>query len=720
MLAGGGLLADGLSGWPAYAAGSWRSVGAQAPWSTDAGSVGVSPGPWTSLPQMVPGVHLESLRLRMPDGVHLHALLYLPTSLREMRPVPALLNTTPYRNMPRADSYHARHGYASIYVDVRGSGASEGVPEDEYSEQEHRDTAAIIDWLSKQAWCNGNVGMHGVSYSAINSVWVAADVQPPALKAIFVRAGHDARYTDDIHFPGGAMLMVDNSWAIGMVGSNVMPGAPDYPLYNEASMDRWETPPWLMGFLRHQRYGPYWERASLAPRYERLQTPTFVAGGYLDIYQNFVMRIMRNSPAISRGVLGPWHHGLVPGPQMDWDAMQVRWFDRWLKGIDNGVDREPRASFFMPRWQSQSFRYIDDVPGEWRHLDAWPDSAFEPPERLYLRPEPETPVAAALAAEPAPGRGGRLDEQSGDASALQLRYYPATGGWGQSFGPTTSEGYYGIDHRAEDTYGLSFDTAPLRQPLEILGFARARLFVSSTAPVATWIVRLNDVAPDGSSYMVSRGYLNGTHRDSHSEPKPLVHGEVYEIEVEMWCVGHTFEPGHRVRVVVTNADFPVIWPSPAKMTTTLHTGGDRPSYVELPALTASGYGESELRLMDADDPRRSTRDNVQAYQRTHDVASGEHTAYFELGNVLQPGETSTRGMDRIWCRVDENDPAVASVRFEGTSSGQAGGRRVDARAEGTLSSDAQAFTLDVECTLLDNDEVVRSRRWQDRVPRDGV
>ena len=114
-----------------------------------------------------------------------------------------------------------------------------------------------------------------------------------------------ARYTDDIHFPGGAMLMVDNSWAIGMVGSNAMPGAPDFPLYSETSMDRWDTPPWLMGFLRHQRYGPYWERASLAPRYERLQTPTFVAGGYLDIYQNFVMRIMRHSPAISRGVLGP-------------------------------------------------------------------------------------------------------------------------------------------------------------------------------------------------------------------------------------------------------------------------------------------------------------------------------------------------------------------------------------------------------------------------------
>ena len=727
VLAGGSLLTDGIASWGAHTTANWRKVGRQTLWSVDAGQVQVTRGPWTSLPEMVPGVRLESLRLRMPDGVHLHALLYLPGLLSAMEPIPALLKTTPYRHMPQPDEYLARHGYASLHLDVRGSGASEGIPEDEYSDQEQFDTAAVIDWLSKQPWCNGNIGMHGVSYSAINSVWVAATIKPPALKAIFVRAGHDARYTDDIHFPGGAMLMVDNSWAIGMVKDNAMPGAPDFPLHSKASMDRWDTPPWLMRFLRHQRYGPYWERASLAPHYERLEVPTFLAGGYLDIYQNFVPRIMRYSPAISRGVLGPWHHGVVPGPQMNWGAMQVRWFDRWLKGIDNGIDREPRASFFMPRWQPQTFRYINDVPGEWRHLGAWPDSVFDPPERLYLRPDPVEQIEAAAA--PKPGQGGYLEELSSKPAALELRYHPATGGWGQSHGPTTSEGYYGLDHRSEDAYGLSFDTAPMHRPLEILGFTRARLFVSSTAPIANWIVRLNDVAPDGTSYMVSRGFLNGTHRDSHRNPEPLVPDEVYEIEVEMWCVAHTFEPGHRIRLVVTNADFPVLWPSPENMTTTLYTGGDRPSHVELPALAASRYGKSELRLMETDNQQLSTSeehdasnnlkdgvcsvcsddDNVHAYQRTHDIAAGQHTAYFEFGD------------DRIWCRVDENNPAVSSVRFEGMNTAHTNdGRRIDSRASGTLSSDAQAFTLDIECTLLENDELVRMRRWEDRVPRDGV
>ncbi len=712
LFAGGSLISRELGAWQA---GAWRPVAQGALRAVDAGNVRVSRGPWTTLPEMMPGVNLESLRLRMPDGVRLHAFLYLPASLSGGQKVPGLLGVRPYRAAPNADNYLAHHDYASLFVDVRGTGSSEGTPLDEYSAQEHEDTAHIIDWLSKQPWCNGNIGMYGGSYSAINTVWVAAAIQPPALKAIFVLNGNDTRYTDDIHFPGGAMLMVDNSWAIGMVASNSMPGAPDYLLYSQASMDRWDTPPWLQGFLHHQRYGPYWEHGSLAPDYERLTTPTFLGGGYLDIYQNFVPRIMRNSPAVTRGVLGPWHHNGGPGPLMDWDAMRLKWFDRWLKGIDNGIDREPRASFYMPRWQPQSFRYTGIVPGEWRHLDDWPDTAFDPGERFYLRPEPELPVAEALTADTAPGQGGQLAPMSGQDSALSLRYHPATGGWGQSFGPTRGEGYYGLDHRGEDTYGLAFDTEPLRQPLEILGFTKARLFVSSTAPVATWIVRLNDVAADGTSYLVSRGYLNGTHRSSHSNPTPLAPGEVYEIEVELWCVGYAFEPGHRIRLVVTNADFPVIWPSPHLMTTTLYTGGDRPSHVDLPVLQQQPYGAAELHLLPEDDPRSAAaeRDNVQVYQRIQDVATGDHTAYFELGNYEQ-------GADRIWCRVNENDPAVASVEFKGTYTGTDGNRRIDARADGKLSSDADSFTLDVECTLLDNDEVVRTRRWQDRVRRDQV
>ena len=712
LAAGSGLLLRNPSHFKAGIAPVLQKPGSI--WSIDAGQVRVSRGPWTALPAVEPGVHLENLYLRMPDGVRLNAFLYLPANLPRSPKVPGVLNTTPYRNMPRNDSLFARNGYASIFVDVRGSGGSEGIPADEYAPQEHQDTAAVIDWLSRQPWCNGNIGMYGTSYSAFNSVWVAAAVKPPALKAIFVRAGTDIRYTDDIHFPGGTMLMVDNSWAIGMFHSNIMPGAPGFDVNTKASLDRWETTPWLIGFLDHQLESPYWHHGSLAPDYGRLTTPTFLAGGYLDIYQNFVPRIMKNSRgAVTMGILGPWHHSMnVPGPVPDWDALHLRWFDHWLKGKDSGMLREPRVSFYLPRWTRQSFRYAGEIPGEWRYLNDWPETAFSPRDRLYFRPDPERPVTEALAMEPAPGQGGRLADVSGPASALKLRYYPATGGSGQSFGPTGREGYYGLDHRSEDVWGLVFETPPLRESVEILGFARARLFVASTAPVANWIVRLLDVAPDSTSYLISRGYLNGTHRTSHSNPEALVPGEVYEIAVELMCTAYKFEPDHRIRVVVTNADFPVLWPSPYLMTTTLYTGGDRPSHLELPTLPPLPYlagnlpilAESILKMSDGRH-KEGADDRVSVYERSMDVANGTHTSFFVLGD------------DKVWCRVKEDDPAAASLELSGFTRSSGRPRQVEARAEGTLRSTVDAFILDVTCTLLENNKVVRSRQWKHKARR---
>ncbi len=684
--------------------------------AADAGKVRVSPGPWTTLPVTVPGVHLENIFLRMPDGIRLNAFLYLPEELAAGRKIPGLLETLPYRYGPLPDCYAARHGYASIFVDVRGTGGSEGIPTTEYSVEEYEDIAHIIDWLSRQPWSNGRVGMYGGSYGAFNSVWTAAVVRPPALKAIFAMCGTDDRYTDDIHHPGGAMLMVDNSWALAMVTSNAMPGAPGLELDSRASLDRWETPPWLLGFLHHQLDGPYYRRGSLAPGYERLTIPTFLVGGYLDTYQNFVPRIMKNSSkAITRGILGPWHHSLTePGPKIDLEnVLMLRWFDHWLKGTDTGMLDEPRVSFYMPRWRRQTFRYTGDIPGEWRHLDAWPDTVFEPGWRLFLRPEPEIAPERALAMDPSPGQGGRLAGEAGPASALRLRYYPGTGGNAQSFGPTRKEGYYGLDHRAEDVWGLCFDTPPLSEAVEILGFTRAHLFVSSTAPVANWIVRLCDVAPDGTSYLISRGFLNATHRLSHTKPEALVPGELYEITVELMCVGYRFDPGHRIRAVVTNADFPVLWPSPYAMTTTLYAGGDRPSHIALPVLPELNYRTALVPVI-AEEPSEEVKRKPESVSEEeswlrviHDAAGGAHTTIVNL----PPG-------CRISCRVKDEDPAAASLQTTSSNTENDGSRRVEVRSEGELRSTVDDFILDITCTLLENYKVVRTRRWKDKVRRE--
>jgi uncharacterized protein len=683
----------------------------------DAAGIKVSRGPWSMPVDLPVSVRFESIRLRMPDGARLAALLYLPA--RSSRRSPALLHVVPYRHSPDMGTYlpmgyYAKRGYAELYVDVRGTGGSEGTPVDEYSTAEHADTVRIIEWLSKQRWSNGAVGMYGTSYSAFNSVQIAAEYHPPALKAIFALCGTDDRYTDDIHHPGGIMLMADSSWALGMIASNATPGAPDFDMDSQAALDRWNTPPWLQVYLHHQLDGPHWRRGSLAPDYSRLTTPVFLGGGYLDLYQNFVPRIMRNSPAVSHGVMGPWHHSMTwPGPVVDWDALRLRWFDQWLRGVDTGILREPRVSFYMPRWKRKSFRDAGAIPGEWRHADAFPDSAFEPSDRLFLRPAPELPRNTALALETGPGRGGTLSELSGTPSAVRLQYYPSRGGSTDSLGPDGHEGFYGVDARDENVWGLSFDTPPLKADVEMLGFARAHLWVSATAPVANWMVQIYDLAADGTSYLVTRGFMNGTHRRSHTSPEPLVPNEIYEIDVQLMFAGYRFEPGHVIRVVITNAEFPVVWPSPYPMTTTLYTGGDQPSFIALPVLPALQYRAGSLPLLaEAVTPGQSWRseDAMTGYQLTRDQRSGDVTAHFQMGP------------DELWCRVNDRDPALASMQLSTSvvHTPKGASRRIEARAEGTLRSTQDSFIMDIECTLLDNDRVVRRRRWQDAVKRELV
>jgi hypothetical protein len=686
------------------------------PWSRDAGAIRVAIGPWPGSQGLAPGVHFENLRLRMPDGIWLNALLYLPTSVKSGQRVGTQLTVDPYRAEPNGWVAtelvgQVQDGFAAMFLDVRGTGGSEGVCPDEYTEAEYEDTVHVIDWLSRQPWSNGAVGMYGTSYSAFNSIWTAARYHPPALKAIFVRGGTDNRYTDDIHSPGGIMMMVDGAWALGMITDNTVPGAPNYDLYSKAALDRWNTPPWMSVYLQNQLDGPHYHRGSLAPdQYSLLTTPTYLCGGYLDMYQNFVPRIMRDAPAITHGVLGSWHHSMTwPGPVVNWRAMQSRWFDHFLNGRENGVLQEPRVAFYMPQWRRQQFRDKSVIPGEWRYANAWPDSVFNPGTRFFLRPREEHPVTTAMKAEPAPGTGGDLNALSGTPSALQLRYYPGTGGSTETIGPDGYEGYFGLDSRADDTWGLSFDTPALREPLEILGFVRAHLFVASTAPVATWIVRVNDVAPDGTSYIVTYGFLNGTHRHSHSKPEPLVPGEMAELSFTLFCTGYHFSPGHRIRIVVTNAYFPVVWPSPYPMVTTLFTGGDHASSIELPVLAPMASLPGNLPVLGdrAGDGSPAPTDNMTAYELTRDFAAGITRAQFQMGP------------SKVGCEVSDADPARAALTISTSEINRPlnSTRIIETRTEGAMRSTLDRFHMDVTCTLLENGRIIRTKRWQTDVAR---
>lgn len=708
-LAGGALMLDPRASWALG-----PSIPAR-PWSIDAGPVKVARGPWPGADYLPAGVHFENLMLTMPDGVRLSALLFIPASVKAGVKVGTQMAADPYRNEPNGDlaremAGHAQDGFASLYLDVRGTGGSEGVATDEYALAEYDDLVHVVEWIAAQPWSNGAVGMYGTSYSAFNSIWMAAKYKPEALKAIFVRGGTDDRYTDDCHSPGGIQMMVDNSWALGMITDNASPGAPYYNLYDKAAMERWETPPWLDLFLHNQLDGPHYRRGSLAPdQYGLLTVPTFLVGGTMDMYQNFVPRIMRNSPALTHGVLGPWNHSMTwPGPLMDWRALQGRWFGHFLNGQDNGMLKTPRVSYYMARWRRQTFRDASAIPGEWRYADSWPDSVFEPPAKFFLRAAPQTPLADALAADPAPGQGGDLAELAPPASALKLRYAPATGGFSESIGPSSYEGYYGIDSREDDAWGLVFDSAPLREPMELLGFIRAHLWAAASAPQANWIVRVNDVAPDGTSYIVTYGFLNGTHRASHTHPTALPVDRPVELDFNLFCAAYRFDPGHRIRVVVTNAYFPVVWPSPYPMTTTLFTGGDRASFIALPVLAPTPSLEGALPILASHRP--PAPDAMSAYRVERDLVSGLVKATYKMGD------------DVIGCEINAADPARASLAIDTRDVFQplGGAPTVESHTNGALTSTADSFRMDLTCTLSQGGKTVRSRRWTTEVKRDLV
>lgn len=267
----------------------------------------------TSQPQY--GMRLEKCLVTMRDGVRLAATLYKPEGAPPQATFPALLECHPYRKddgsvlreLPRY-TYYVQRGYVGVRVDIRGTGASEGVADDEYSTQEGQDALEVIAWLAAQPWCNGNVGMWGISYGGFNAIQIAM-LQPPALKAIIAVDATDDVYTDDVVYWNGALQCESlGRWPLSMIASTGLPGAPDYDVDSRAVQARFAKEPWILAWLRQQRDGPYWRRMSLRPRYEAIHIPTMLIGGWLDGYTDSIPRMLAAMQAPTRAIIGPWPH----------------------------------------------------------------------------------------------------------------------------------------------------------------------------------------------------------------------------------------------------------------------------------------------------------------------------------------------------------------------------------------------------------------------------
>ena len=509
---------------------------------------------------------IENTWIPLADGTRLAARIWLPEDAVG-NPVPAILEYLPYRKNDftvMRDSiqhpYFAGHGYASVRVDMRGSGDSDGILYDEYLKQEQDDALEVIAWIAEQAWCTGSVGMMGISWGGFNGLQVAAR-RPPALKAIITLCSTDDRYADDVHYTGGCVLASEILvWASIMLVNNARPPDPRFvgDRWREMWLERMEkSPPFVEAWLTHQRRDAFWQHGSVCEDFSAITCPVYAIGGWADGYSNPVFRLLEGLPGPRKGLIGPWAHAYpefaLPNPKIGFLQEALRWWDHWLKGADTGIMDEPMFRVWMQDSAPPQTHY-EQRAGRWVAEPAWPPPAKHTQPQTYWLDD------LGLASEAASEKTWTY--QGSQTHGLDAGLWCAYG----------MPGDMPSDQRFEDGQALSFTSPPIDAPMEILGFPKATLAFSVDRPNALLAVRLCDVAPNGRSTLVSRGLLNLTHRDSHEHPIPLKPGQRYTVTITLNGIAHAMPAGHRWRLAVSPTYWPLAWPSPETITLTLFTG----------------------------------------------------------------------------------------------------------------------------------------------------
>ena len=640
--------------------------------------------------------------IEMKDGVRLSVTYVKPVPKHTGERFPVLLDYYPYRkdDFPSGPpAYFVRRGYIAATVDIRGTGSSEGyVPPREYSDVEMQDALTIIDYLSKMPASNGNVGMRGKSWGGFNSIQVAMR-RPPALKAIIPVEATDDLFHDDVHHMDGAFHL--DQFIPMMDVLNIIPQVPGYRLDEEYFEKRFSHEPWFLNYSRHQRDGRFWRNGSLRWQYDTITVPIFMIGGLLDGYRDSVPRMLQNMSVPMKAAIGPYKHDYpnngVPGPNYEWRHEAVRFLDTYLKGRDTGIMDEPRLDLFIREGHPPDNR-LQTTPGYWIRTD-WP--------------VPGTTTKMFY-----PGQDGRLMSRRRRAGIDSLRYEPAHGiatglWWGEPTG----------DMRPDDAGSLVYDGPVLDEEFVIAGMPRIFLRVAADAPTAHWVARLEDVFPDGRVSLVAGELLNGSQRDDRLKPKPLTPGELYDLEFDMHFSTWTFKPGHRIRLSVSNALFPMTWPTPYRMTTKLHVGVPQ-TRIELPVIQPERFERPTFQPPEPDESGSEGR-----YLESVDWPAGLYDWKRDLYNGRASLEWKGHGeylmrdehhwtWERNYYEVNENDPADARFEGEGGRRIEVRGRTLEFKSEIEVRSDEKSFHVRIVRTVKQNGKAVRTREWKESIPRE--
>jgi len=657
-------------------------------------------------------IEFPDMGIVMPDGCRLSARVWMPVDA-DQDPVPVILEHLPYRKRDGTTArdslthpYLAGHGYASIRVDMRGNGDSQGLMEDEYSEQELQDACDVIAWAAAQPWCNGNVGMMGISWGGFNALQVAAK-QPPALKAIITLCSTDDRYADDIHYKGGLLLNENMGWGATMLSYSSRP--PDPALVGDAWRDMWlerlENEPFLPAvWLRHQTRDAYWKRGSVCEDFSRIKAATLAVGGWGDAYKNAVSRLVQGVSAPAKGIVGPWIHKYphfaVPNPAIGFLQEALRWWDRWLKGVDTGVENDPAMRLYV--LDSEPPRDWYEVrPGRWIAEPRWPSPDIETRTLLL-------------------GEASMLGGNSGSAlkAPLAIRSPQDCGMAGGEYCAIWLGPELPGDQREDDAKSACFDSPRLEEPLEIVGAPAIRLTLSADRPAAMVAVRLCDVQPDGASTRITYGVLNLCHRNGHEFPEAIKPGELMHVELQLDDIAYRVKAGNKVRVVISSTYWPLVWTSPEEATLTLHEGS-----LALPVRQASGErDEWEFTTPEAAPAWRI--ETLRESSNLREVEADPKTDLVTLTIVDDFGETrdldhglTVGGVARETWRIHPDDPLAAYGETHWTQTLSRDAWSVRTETFTKMSADKANFTLHGRIEAYEGETLVFERDFHETIPR---
>ena len=650
---------------------------------------------------------IENEWIVLSDGRRLAARIWIPQGIG---PAPAILEYLPYRKrdgtVARDETTHrsfAESGYACVRVDIAGTGDSDGQFDDEYSEQELSDGESVLSWIAANDWCNGRVGMVGISWGGFNGLQLAYR-RPPELKAVVSVASTTDRYADDIHYMGGCLLSDNTNWAAQMFAYLSRPSDPmlraDWRKDWIARMKN--LPDLAANWLAHPTRDDYWEHGSVCEDWSRIDIPVLAITGWADAYVNTPARLVENLGGPTKALVGPWEHKYPHIARInpaDAHSEILGWFDRWLKDELNGAEILPAYRTFMQEHFDPKKTY-NARKGRWIAEEKWPSPNVKA-RVLHLQE-------------------GKLGDYADDIT-VQVATPANVGEASGYFCPGMRiDNELAGDQARDDTLSQCFDLV-LDAPLEIMGRPRLKIAFRVDQPVAQIVARLCDVSPEGVSQRITYRPFNLTHHASHRTPSALVPEQLYEIDFELNACAHRLREDHTLRLALSTSYWRIVWTAP---TPTVVMVECKDSFLTLPVrsvnteLEPANPGPPEpFPLLEAEVLRETSSTSTTTTSADGFVALG---TFDDFGATRDPrhGLVSDSQV-HVHYVIHPDQPASAKMTTDWLFRYQRDDWQVQIKTRSSMSCDATSFFLHRKLTATegaDNKEVL-TKEWSQTIPR---